>query len=161
MWNCILKNLRSPFAADGTQSFYNIRNCALPYSSASVDVMRDGTQVEALVPIGAEHPCDTVGSRRTMCGLIPVPLCQRSSRRVPFPLRSASPRSLRLARSQVSGERKLHELIGDGLLTTATVGRRRLVLVKSLLSLIEAKHHRRALSRARHLRDRKGFRLGS
>jgi excisionase family DNA binding protein len=37
------------------------------------------------------------------------------------------------------GRTKLQELIGDGFLTTATVGRRRLVLVKSLLSLIEAK----------------------
>jgi excisionase family DNA binding protein len=34
---------------------------------------------------------------------------------------------------------KLYELIGDGLLATTTVGRRRLVLVQSLLSLIEAK----------------------
>ena len=37
------------------------------------------------------------------------------------------------------GRTKLYELIGDGLLATTTVGRRRLVLVRSLLSLIEAK----------------------
>ena len=37
------------------------------------------------------------------------------------------------------GRTKLYELIGDGHLATATVGRRRLVLVQSLLSLIEAK----------------------
>jgi hypothetical protein len=37
------------------------------------------------------------------------------------------------------GRTKLYELIGDGLLVTTTVGRRRLVLVRSLLSLIEAK----------------------
>jgi excisionase family DNA binding protein len=37
------------------------------------------------------------------------------------------------------GRTKLYELIGDGLLATTTVGRRRLVLVQSLLSLIEAK----------------------
>ena len=37
------------------------------------------------------------------------------------------------------GRTKLYELIGDGLLTTTAVGRRRLVLVQSLLSLIEAK----------------------
>ena len=37
------------------------------------------------------------------------------------------------------GRTKLYELIGDGRLTTTTVGRRRLVLVQSLLSLIEAK----------------------
>ena len=36
------------------------------------------------------------------------------------------------------GRTKLYELIGDGLLATTTVGRRRLVLVQSLLSLIEA-----------------------
>lgn len=37
------------------------------------------------------------------------------------------------------GRTKLYELIGDGLLTTTTIGRRRLVRVQSLLSLIEAK----------------------
>ena len=37
------------------------------------------------------------------------------------------------------GRTKLYELIGDGLLAMTTVGRRRLVLVQSLLSLIEAK----------------------
>ena len=37
------------------------------------------------------------------------------------------------------GRTKVYELIGDGLLATTTVGRRRLVLVQSLLSLIEAK----------------------
>ena len=37
------------------------------------------------------------------------------------------------------GRTKLYELIGDGLLATITVGRRRLVLVQLLLSLIEAK----------------------
>jgi excisionase family DNA binding protein len=37
------------------------------------------------------------------------------------------------------GRTKFYELIGDGLLATTTVGRRRLVLVRSLLSLIEAK----------------------
>jgi excisionase family DNA binding protein len=34
------------------------------------------------------------------------------------------------------GRTKLYELIGDGHLATATVGRRRLVLVRSLLSLL-------------------------
>jgi excisionase family DNA binding protein len=37
------------------------------------------------------------------------------------------------------GRTKLYELIGDGLLAATTVGRRRLVMVQSLLSLIEAK----------------------
>jgi excisionase family DNA binding protein len=37
------------------------------------------------------------------------------------------------------GRTKLYELIGEGLLATTTVGRRRLVLVQSLISLIEAK----------------------
>jgi len=36
------------------------------------------------------------------------------------------------------GRTKLYELIGDGHLATATVGRRRLVLVRSILSLIES-----------------------
>ncbi len=35
------------------------------------------------------------------------------------------------------GRTKLYELIGDGHLTTTTVGRRRLVVVRSLLSLLE------------------------
>jgi excisionase family DNA binding protein len=35
------------------------------------------------------------------------------------------------------GRTKVYELIGDGLLATTTIGRRRLVLVRSLLSLIE------------------------
>jgi excisionase family DNA binding protein len=35
------------------------------------------------------------------------------------------------------GRTKLYELIGDGHLTTTTVGRRRLVLVRSLQSLVE------------------------
>ncbi|WP_080507302.1 helix-turn-helix domain-containing protein [Rhodopseudomonas palustris] len=35
------------------------------------------------------------------------------------------------------GRTKLYELIGDGHLTTTTVGRRRLVLVRSLQSLLE------------------------
>ena len=33
---------------------------------------------------------------------------------------------------------KLYELIGDGHLATTTVGRRRLVVVRSLLSLLES-----------------------
>jgi excisionase family DNA binding protein len=37
------------------------------------------------------------------------------------------------------GRTKLYELIGDGHLATTTVGRRRLVVVRSLLSLLEAK----------------------
>jgi excisionase family DNA binding protein len=37
------------------------------------------------------------------------------------------------------GRTKLYELIGDGHLATATVGRRRLVVVRSLLSLLEPK----------------------
>lgn len=36
------------------------------------------------------------------------------------------------------GRTKLYELIGNGRLATATVGRRRLVVVRSLLSLLEA-----------------------
>jgi excisionase family DNA binding protein len=35
------------------------------------------------------------------------------------------------------GRTKLYELIGDGRLATKTVGRRRLVLVRSLLSLLQ------------------------
>ncbi len=35
------------------------------------------------------------------------------------------------------GRTKLYELIGDGHLATTTVGRRRLVLARSLLSLLE------------------------
>jgi excisionase family DNA binding protein len=35
------------------------------------------------------------------------------------------------------GRTKLYQLIGDGHLATTTVGRRRLVLVRSLLSLLE------------------------
>ncbi len=35
------------------------------------------------------------------------------------------------------GRTKLYELIGDGHLATTTVGRRRLVLVRSLLSLLQ------------------------
>ncbi len=34
------------------------------------------------------------------------------------------------------GRTKLYELIGDGRVTTTTVGRRRLVLVQSLLALV-------------------------
>ncbi|MDE5455391.1 excisionase family DNA-binding protein [Bradyrhizobium sp. CSA112] len=37
------------------------------------------------------------------------------------------------------GRTKLYELIGAGHLATTTVGRRRLVVVRSLLSLLEAK----------------------
>jgi excisionase family DNA binding protein len=37
------------------------------------------------------------------------------------------------------GRTKLYELIGDGHLTTATVGRRRLVLVRSLLALLQTR----------------------
>lgn len=37
------------------------------------------------------------------------------------------------------GRTKLYELIGDGHLVTTTVGRRRLVVVRSLLSLLEPK----------------------
>jgi excisionase family DNA binding protein len=37
------------------------------------------------------------------------------------------------------GRTKLYELMGDGHLATTTVGRRRLVVVRSLLSLLEAK----------------------
>jgi excisionase family DNA binding protein len=37
------------------------------------------------------------------------------------------------------GRTKLYELIGDRHLATTTVGRRRLVVVRSLLSLLEAK----------------------
>jgi len=36
------------------------------------------------------------------------------------------------------GRTKLYELIGNGHLATTTVGRRRLVLVRSLLSLLES-----------------------
>jgi len=36
------------------------------------------------------------------------------------------------------GRTKLYELIGDGHLATTTVGRRRLVMVRSLLSLFES-----------------------
>ena len=36
------------------------------------------------------------------------------------------------------GRTKLYELIGDGHLATTTVGRRRLVVVRSLLSLVES-----------------------
>jgi excisionase family DNA binding protein len=36
------------------------------------------------------------------------------------------------------GRTKLYELIGDGHLATTTVGRRRLVMVRSLLSLLES-----------------------
>jgi excisionase family DNA binding protein len=36
------------------------------------------------------------------------------------------------------GRTKLYELIGDGRLDTTTIGRRRLVLVRSLLSLLAA-----------------------
>ena len=36
------------------------------------------------------------------------------------------------------GRTKLYELIGDGHLATTTVGRRRLVVVRSLLSLLES-----------------------
>jgi excisionase family DNA binding protein len=36
------------------------------------------------------------------------------------------------------GRTKLYELIGDGHLKTTTVGRRRLVVVRSLLSLLES-----------------------
>lgn len=36
------------------------------------------------------------------------------------------------------GRTKLYELIGDGRLATTTVGRRRLVVVRSLLSLLES-----------------------
>jgi excisionase family DNA binding protein len=36
------------------------------------------------------------------------------------------------------GRTKLYELIGDGQLATTTVGRRRLVVVRSLLSLLES-----------------------
>jgi excisionase family DNA binding protein len=36
------------------------------------------------------------------------------------------------------GRTKLYELIGDGHLSTTTVGRRRLVVVHSLLSLLES-----------------------
>lgn len=36
------------------------------------------------------------------------------------------------------GRTKLYELIGDGHLVTTTVGRRRLVVVRSLLSLLES-----------------------
>lgn len=35
------------------------------------------------------------------------------------------------------GRTKLYELIGDGRIATTTVGRRRLVVVRSLLSLLE------------------------
>jgi excisionase family DNA binding protein len=37
------------------------------------------------------------------------------------------------------GRTKLYELIGDGHIATTTVGRRRLIVVRSLLSLLEAK----------------------
>jgi excisionase family DNA binding protein len=36
------------------------------------------------------------------------------------------------------GRTKLYELIGDGRLATTTIGRRRLVIVRGLLSLLEA-----------------------
>jgi excisionase family DNA binding protein len=36
------------------------------------------------------------------------------------------------------GRTKLYELIGDGHLATSTVGRRRLVLVQSILTLLES-----------------------
>jgi len=36
------------------------------------------------------------------------------------------------------GRTKLYELIGDGHLATTTIGRRRLVMVRSLLSLLES-----------------------
>jgi excisionase family DNA binding protein len=36
------------------------------------------------------------------------------------------------------GRTKLYELIGEGLLATTTIGRRRLVVVRSLLSLLES-----------------------
>jgi excisionase family DNA binding protein len=40
------------------------------------------------------------------------------------------------------GRTKLYELIGDGKVGTTTIGRRRLVLVQSLLSLIEGNRSR-------------------
>jgi excisionase family DNA binding protein len=40
------------------------------------------------------------------------------------------------------GRTKLYELIGDGKVSTTTIGRRRLVLVQSLLSLIEGNRSR-------------------
>jgi excisionase family DNA binding protein len=43
------------------------------------------------------------------------------------------------------GRTKLYELIGDGRLAATTVGRRRLVMVQSLLLLIEAKQSKMAV----------------
>jgi excisionase family DNA binding protein len=40
------------------------------------------------------------------------------------------------------GRTKIYELIGEGHLTTTTIGRRRLVVVRSLLSLLEPKLQR-------------------
>lgn len=37
------------------------------------------------------------------------------------------------------GRTKIYELIGDGQLTTTTIGRRRLVIVQSLLALVGLK----------------------
>jgi excisionase family DNA binding protein len=49
------------------------------------------------------------------------------------------------------GRTKLYELIGDGRVTTTTVGRRRLVLVQSLLALVGG--NRSAVGRAQQLAE--------
>jgi hypothetical protein len=65
----------------------------------------------------------------------------RRTRRIPFGQRL----TCTIAEAcEVTGlaRTKLYELIGDAQVTTTTIGRRRLVLVQSLLSLIEGNRSR-------------------
>lgn len=61
---------------------------------------------------------------------------QQQSRQIPIAQRPTC--SIREACQTVGlGKTKLYELIGGGQLRTTTIGRRRLVLVESLLSLVD------------------------
>jgi excisionase family DNA binding protein len=90
--------------------------------------------------VGAECPCDTVGNRRMVRKLIPVLMCPGVVDRSAIPFAQRLTCTIAEACEVTGlGRTKLYELIGVGLLATTTVGRRRLVLVQSLLSLIKAK----------------------
>ena len=56
----------SPFVTGAALALSLFRSSTQFCAAASVDVLRDKTQVDVEVPVGAEHPCETVSSERTV-----------------------------------------------------------------------------------------------
>jgi len=110
---------------------------SLTCSAASIDSKSSGTQsFGPNVLVGVEYPCGAI--KRKMTFKLPgLPGPRRKTVAIPF-VHRLSCTIAEACEATGLGRTKLYELIGDGHLATTTVGRRRLVLVRSLLSLLLA-----------------------